>query len=187
MARGAGKLSKGASFKAVAGCGPMRHCIRLAGKVRWFAFMTLISQHIDLPVTPAEAYDYVSRPLRWKEWHASSLAVQEIGDESLVAGRRFEEDVRAAGRLRHLTWLVEESRPGERWRASAYMDDGSTVRLCYAFEPAPGGTRFTRTLDYVLAPRLLRLLNDLFLWRRVAAESARALARLQARLSRAEG
>jgi uncharacterized protein YndB with AHSA1/START domain len=145
--------------------------------------MTLLRQRIEIAAPPARVYDYVTRPLRWKEWHPSSLAVQDAGDESLVAGRRFEEDVSAAGRQRHLQWMVEESRPGERWRASAYMEDGSTVRLTYEFEPAATGTRFTRTLEYVLAPRLLRWLNDAFLWKRVERESATALENLRQRLA----
>lgn len=142
--------------------------------------MTQLCQSIDIPAPPAAVYDYVTRPVRWKEWHHSSLAVQEVGDESLVAGRRFEEDVLAAGRRRHLAWMVEESRPGQRWRASAYMEDGSTVRLTYDFAAAGAGTRFTRTLDYVLAPALLRWINDLFLWKRVQRESQAALERLRA-------
>lgn len=145
--------------------------------------MTLLRQCIEIAAPPERVYDYVTRPLRWKEWHPSSLDVQEAGDESLVAGRRFAEDVSAAGRRRHLHWMVEESHPGRRWRASAYMDDGSTVRLTYEFEPAGGGTRFTRTLEYVLAPWLLRWLNDLYLWRRVERESAAALEGLRRRMA----
>lgn len=143
--------------------------------------MTLLCQSVVIPAEPAAVYDYVTRPLRWKEWHPSSLDVQEVVDESLVAGRRFEEDVEAGGRRRHLQWMVEESRPGERWRASAYMDDGSTVRLTYEFTADSAGTRFTRTLEYVLAPVLLRWMNDLFLWKRVEKESQAALDRLRAR------
>jgi hypothetical protein len=145
--------------------------------------MTLLRQTIELPLAPAAVYDYVTRPLRWKEWHPSSLAVREVGDESLVAGRRFEEDVRAAGRQRQLQWMVEESRPGSRWRASAYMADGSTVRLTYELDAAGSGTRLTRTLEYTLAPRLLRWFNDLFLWRRMEGESAAALEGLRQRLT----
>lgn len=150
--------------------------------------MTLLRQSIDIPAPPARVYDYVTRPLRWKEWHPSSLAVREgtdlaLADESLVAGRRFEEDVKAAGRERRLQWMVEESRPGQRWRASAYMEDGSTVRLTYELEADGAGTRFTRTLEYVLAPRLLRWLNDAFLWKRVERESGAALQSLRARLA----
>lgn len=142
--------------------------------------MTLLRQSLEIPTTPAALFDYVSRPLRWKEWHHSSLEVRGVQDEPLVAGRRFEESVAAAGGLRReLTWLVEESHPGKRWRASAYMADGSTVRLFYEFEPSAAGTRFTRTLEYTIAPVLLRLINNLFLKGRLEQESAAALRRLQ--------
>ncbi|MDP2226525.1 MAG: SRPBCC family protein [Moraxellaceae bacterium] len=146
--------------------------------------MTVIVLSAAMSAPPAAVYDYVTRPARWKEWHPASLGAHDIADESLVAGRRFEEDVRSAGFVRHLTWLVEESRPGERWRASAYMADGSTVRLTYEFAPVAGGTQFTRTLEYVIRPRLLRLANNLFMWKKVQAESGRALANLAAHFAR---
>lgn len=144
--------------------------------------MTVLRQSLDISATPAALFDYVTRPLRWKEWHASSLEVRGVQDESLVAGRRFEESVVAAGGLkRELTWLVEESHPGKRWRASAYMADGSTVRLSYEFEAVATGTRFTRTLEYTVAPLLLRWINRLFLQGKVVQESDAALQRLAAR------
>jgi uncharacterized protein YndB with AHSA1/START domain len=148
--------------------------------------MTVITLSAEVHATPAQVYDFVSRPARWKEWHPASRRAQGIEDESLVAGRRFEEEVVAAGRHRHLTWLVEESRPGQRWKASAYMPDGSTVRLTYEMEPTgPEGshTQFTRTLEYYVNPCLLRWFNSLFLWKRVQAESETALANLCAKLA----
>lgn len=147
--------------------------------------MTTLQQSIEIPASPLALYDYVTRPVRWKEWHHSSLGVSDVADESLVAGRRFEEDVVVAGgRQRHLTWLVEESRIGQRWRASAYMPDGSTVRLCYEFLASGEGTRFTRHLEYVVGPTLLRWLDGLYLHRKVAAESSAALQRLQDHFAR---
>ncbi len=141
--------------------------------------MTRLRQSLEISATPAALFDYVTRPLRWKEWHHSSLEVRGVQDESLVAGRRFEESVMAAGGLRReLTWLVEESHPGKRWRASAYMADGSTVRLCYEFAASTTGTQFTRTLEYTVAPALLRFINRLFLQGKVEKESAAALQRL---------
>jgi hypothetical protein len=146
--------------------------------------MPILRQSIEVATSAAALYDYVSRPLRWKEWHHSSLEVHGVVDEPLVAGRRFAESVVAAGRFRReLTWLVEESHPGKRWRASAYMADGSTVRLCYEFEAVAAGTRFTRTLDYAVAPLWLRCLNRFFLQGKVEAESLAALQRLQLHFS----
>lgn len=143
--------------------------------------MTQLRQSLEISATPAALFDYVSRPLRWKEWHHSSLEVRGVQDEPLVAGRRFEESVMAAGGLRReLTWLVEESHPGKRWRASAYMADGSTVRLCYEFDASAAGTHFTRSLDYTVAPVFLRLINHFFLQEKVKKESDAALQRLAA-------
>lgn len=146
--------------------------------------MTRVSQSIDIPAAPAVVYDYVSRPSRWREWQLASLGVhelgvQEISKDSLVAGRRFEGDVTTSGHTYHLTWMVEESRPGEYWRASAYMADGSTVKLFYEFRPMDQGTHFTRTLDYVFAPVLLRVLDRLFLRKKVERECLLALQNLR--------
>lgn len=146
--------------------------------------MTRLSLSIEIPAPPAAVYDFVSRPSRWQEWqHASAmvyeLGLREVSPDSLVAGRRFEGDVTAAGRRYHLTWLVEESRPGQYWRASAYMADGSTVKIFYEFKPIDGGTHFTRTLDYVFEPLFLRLLDSLFLRRKIMRESALALQNLR--------
>lgn len=153
--------------------------------------MTILRQSIDIPAAPAAVYDYVSRPSRWQEWQLASLGVhelglhQEISKDSLVAGRRFEGDVATSGRRYHLTWLVEESRPAQYWRASAYMADGSTLKLFYEFKPgASGGTQFTRTLEYVFQPLLLRWMDRLFLHKKLEKESLQALQNLRDHFSR---
>lgn len=140
---------------------------------------TLLRHHIDIPAPAAAVYDHVSRPWRWKTWHAASLAVRGIEDESLVAGRRFEEDIAVAGGgRRQLLWLVEEARPPLCWRASAYTADGHTVQLSYQLTATESGVRFTRTLSYGVASWWLRGLNVLFLRARIERESQAALQRL---------
>jgi uncharacterized protein YndB with AHSA1/START domain len=134
---------------------------------------------VQLAAPPQAAYDYLSRPARWREWHHSSLGAQEHALESLPTGAKFEEDIRTVGFTRHLRWQVLEARPGQRWEATASMDDGSTVRLLYEFAPHESGTRFTRTLDYAVAPVLLRVLNATVGALKVRLESRQALRRLQ--------
>lgn len=143
--------------------------------------MTTVQLSARLAAPPAQVYDYVTRPARWKEWHPASLGTPGQGDASLAAGAAFEEDIRAAGIRRHLRWQVLDSQPGVRWAARAVMGDGSTVHLLYEFSAAGDGTQFTRTLDYRIKPLLLRLANDWILWRRVRRESGRALANLARR------
>ncbi len=133
----------------------------------------------QLAASPQAAYDYLSRPARWREWHHSSLGAQEHALESLPTGAKFEEDIRTVGFTRHLRWQVLEARPGERWEAMASMEDGSTVRLLYEFAAQAGGTRFTRTLEYAVVPLGLRLLNATVGALKVRLESRQALQRLQ--------
>lgn len=143
--------------------------------------MTRIRLELTIAAEPQALYDYVTRPARWHEWHPASLGAEAHASESLAAGARFEEDIVSSGFKRRLRWHVLDSHPGARWEARASMADGSSVHLVYEFAADGGGTRFTRTLDYHVKPVLLRLLNDLLLWRRVRAESRLAMTNLAAR------
>ncbi len=145
--------------------------------------MTVIRLERRIAAAPEAVYDLVTRPARWHEWHPSSIRADAHAMASLAAGARFEEDIRSSGFTRHLRWSVLESVPARRWCAEARMADGSTVRLLYELTPDGAGTHFVRTLDYRLAPLLLRWLNDLVMWRRVRRESNRALDHLVARFS----
>ncbi len=140
--------------------------------------MTTIQLEQFILASTEAVYDYVTRPARWKEWHPASLGAQAHADESLAAGARFEEDILSVGIKRHLRWTVEEAEPGVRWAASAVMDDGSTVHLLYQFEKRNTGMNFTRTLRYQVKPLHLRMVNAVFMWRRVQAESRLALSNL---------
>ena len=140
--------------------------------------MTTIQLEQFIHASTQAVYDYVTRPALWKEWHPASLGAQEHAAESLPAGARFEEDILSAGIKRHLRWTVEQAEPGVRWAASAVMDDGSTVNLLYRFEGRNTGMNFTRTLRYQVKPLHLRMVNALFMWRRVQAESRLALSNL---------
>ena len=142
--------------------------------------MTTIRLERRIAAAPAAVYDLVTRPARWHEWHPSSLRADAHAMESLAAGARFEEDIRSSGFTRHLRWTVREAESPRRWCAEAVMDDGSQVRLLYELAADGAGTHFVRTLDYRLAPPLLRALNDLLMWRRVQRESNRALDNLVA-------
>jgi uncharacterized protein YndB with AHSA1/START domain len=145
--------------------------------------MSTIRLERRIDAAPEAVYDLVTRPARWHEWHPSSIRADAHAMDSLTAGARFEEDIRSSGFTRHLRWTVLESEPARRWCAEARMDDGSEVRLLYELQPDGDGTHFVRTLDYRLAPPLLRLLNDLIMWRRVRRESNRALDNLAARFA----
>jgi Polyketide cyclase / dehydrase and lipid transport len=141
--------------------------------------MPIHISHTPLQATPAQAYDYLTIPACWHEWHAASLGTVPDTRVSQPAGARFEENIRTAGFRRRLHWRVIAAQRADFWEAAATMDDGSRVRLRYDFAADGGGTRFTRTLDYAVQPLWLRLVDVLFGRLRIRRESAVALAALQ--------
>lgn len=142
--------------------------------------------HTPLRAAPHDAYDYLTMPSCWHEWHAASLGTVPDTRVSLPAGATFEENIRTAGFRRRLHWrVVAAQRPGH-WEATATMDDGSTVRLRYDFTADGDATTFTRALDYTVKPLWLRAVDLLFGRFRIRRESAVALAKLQRRFERGD-
>lgn len=139
--------------------------------------------HTRLQTTPHAAYDYLTMPACWHEWHAASLGTVPDARASQPAGATFEENVRTAGFRRLLHWRVIEAQRPDHWDAVATMDDGSTVRLRYDFAGAGDATTFTRTLIYTVKPLWLRAIDLLFGRLRIRRESAIALKKLQRRFA----
>lgn len=140
--------------------------------------------HTPLAATPEQAYDYLTMPACWHEWHAASLGTLPDTRASQPAGATFEENIRTAGFRRRLHWRVIDAQRPLRWEAVASMDDGSRVRLRYDFAADGSGTRFTRTLDYTVKPLWLRAIDAVFGRFRIRRESAVALRKLQQRFAR---
>ncbi len=145
--------------------------------------MPIHISHTVLTATPQHAYDYLTMPSCWHEWHAASLGTNPDARVSLPAGATFEENIRTAGFRRRLQWRVIHAQRPQRWEAAATMDDGSRVRLRYDFAADSSGTVFTRTLDYAVQPLWLRAVDALFGRFRIRRESAVALAALQRRFA----
>ncbi len=147
--------------------------------------MTAQTTHTILRTTPEAAYDYLTRPALWKEWHHSSLGTEAHARTPMKTGDEFDENIRTVGIRKTLHWHVLEARTARRWEATAAMDDGSSAHLTYEFAAVPEGTRFTRTLSYTVKPWPLRLLNWSIGWLKVRIESRQALRRLQLHFERA--
>lgn len=148
--------------------------------------MPIHISHTPLATTPQHAYDYLTMPACWHEWHAASLGTIPDTRVSQPAGATFEENIRTAGFRRRLHWRVIDAQRPERWEAAATMDDGSRVRLRYDFTADGNGTVFTRTLDYAVQPLWLRAVDVLFGRFRIRRESAVALSALQQRFVRGD-
>lgn len=132
-----------------------------------------------LQTTPLVAYDYLTRPALWHEWHHSSLGAEPHAAESLRVGDAFREQIKSLGIQKELHWRVLKSDSAKEWLAEATMADGSSVRLHYQFAPAAAGTLFTRTLRYALKPWSLKLLNMTIGWLKLRRDTQRALRQLQ--------
>jgi hypothetical protein len=132
-----------------------------------------------LAATPQEAYDYLTMPSCWHEWHAASLGTIPDTRVSQPAGATFEDNIRTAGFRRRLHWRVVDAQRPDYWEAAATMDDGSRVRLRYDFAADGSGTAFTRTLDYTVKPLWLRAVDALIGRLRIRHETAAGLRALQ--------
>ncbi|WP_170113040.1 SRPBCC family protein [Ahniella affigens] len=134
---------------------------------------------VILRATPSVAYDYLTRPALWHEWHHSSLGAEPHAAESLRMGDAFREQIKSLGIRKELHWHVLKSDIAKEWLAEATMADGSHVRVHYQFAPAGAKTLFTRTLRYTLKPWSLKLLNLTVGWLKLRRDTQRALQKLQ--------
>lgn len=144
--------------------------------------MNRMQHEIHIARPAALVFAYASTPALWPQWHPASLRVEPGAEHPLAAGATFEEDIKTSGRDDHLSWVVSECEPGRVWAArAASRNSQARIFIRYRFEPAPGGTRFVRELEYELPGLWLRLANVLLLRRRIDAESRLSLQQLKQR------
>ncbi len=129
-------------------------------------------------------FAYVSTPAFWPTWHPSSLRLHGDAARRLIAGDRFEEDVRAGGREARLRWKVLAAAAPHLWTAQAVTDNGGELELSYRLQADAEGVRFERELQYRVNGWWLNLLNRLVLRQRIASESEHSLQQLKAVLER---
>lgn len=132
---------------------------------------------IDTPVE--RAFDYVTTPGNWPEWHPSSLGVSGATAHSLEPGEQVTEEFRVAGRRGRVVWTVRERVFPRRWVIDGRVEGGGDGTVAYTLTPHAGGTTFEREFVYHMSNPLLELLDRLVLRRRVEAESEEALRRLK--------
>lgn len=141
---------------------------------------THIYHVIEIQVPVQQVFDYACAPSHWPDWHPSSLKLYTNNAGVASIGTGFEEDVQAGGRTGHLVWTVTEFVNAQRWAGQAKVDNGASLTVSYHFSAtANGGTLFERHLHYDLPSLALKVLNFLVLRRRITAESALSLQRLQ--------
>jgi hypothetical protein len=80
---------------------------------------------------------------------------------------------------------VRERAPPHRWAIEGGAEGGGSAVIAYRLTTHDGGTSFERALAYRMPNLWLAILDRLFIRRRMAAESAKALRRLKLILERA--
>ena len=145
--------------------------------------MTTIVTEAVIHKPVAVVFDYVTTPAHWLAWHPSSIALHGATDHSLAVGEEVAEDFRVAGRNGSVTWKVIARDAPVRWAIAGAVAGGGRGTITYtlheaASHEAPSGTRFRREFDYTMPNWFARLLDRLFVRRRIEAESAEAVRRL---------
>jgi uncharacterized protein YndB with AHSA1/START domain len=142
--------------------------------------MTRIYSTITIDCPPTRVYGFVTTPGSWPQWHPSSLSVTGATNHSLDVGEQCTEEFLVAGRRGHVIWTVRERNEPRRWViAGQIMDRDSGGVITYTLTPANGGTQFEREFVYPASSLLFRLLDALFIRRRVQKESLLALQQLK--------
>ena len=138
----------------------------------------------------AVVFDYVTTPAHWLAWHPSSIALHGATDHSLAVGEQVIEDFRVAGRTGAVTWTVVARDAPLHWAIAGSVAGGGSGTITYTLlqaplHEAPSGTLFRREFVYVMPNWFARLLDRLFVRRRIEAESHEAVRRLTQCLEKA--
>ena len=141
--------------------------------------MTTIKTEATIRRPVAEVFDYVTTPAHWLQWHPSSVALHGATDHSLGVDEEVTEDFRVAGRSGSVIWRVIAREAPTRWAIAGKVAGGGSGTITYTLSQTPAGTAFRREFIYAMPNWFAALLDRLFIRRRIAAESAEALGRLQ--------
>jgi uncharacterized protein YndB with AHSA1/START domain len=133
---------------------------------------------------PEDVFDYVTTPGNWKQWHPSTMRV-EGGTHPLEVGETCTEEFVVAGRRGVCDWIVTRRERPALWEIESRRSSGGSATITYQLAADGGGTRFTRTLQYVMPNALLGLLDALVFRRRIERESQTAVDNLRGVLEKA--
>ena len=134
-----------------------------------------MQHHIDVAVAPERILAYISTPARWPEWHPYHIAIT-APEGTMPVGSRFEY---LGGRAGKLQWEVTGSEPDRCWQTRALGRHGLEIRITYECSTATGGARVERKLEYSFSSPFFRLVDRLFLRKRIERDSVALLEKLR--------
>ncbi|HUH07728.1 MAG TPA: SRPBCC family protein [Egibacteraceae bacterium] len=112
---------------------------------------------IDRPVD--EVFAYVNEPANEPHWHTDVLEATRASEGAIGIGTTYDLKIKPFMGISEGTTQVVEFEPDRRavWRGEM---GSMRPTLTYQFEPAAGGTRFTRRVQFEL-PGMMRLMEPL--------------------------
>ena len=141
--------------------------------------MTTIVTEAVIGRTPDAVFEYVTTPAHWLVWHPSSLGLHGATDHSLTIGEEVTEEFKVAGRRGAVTWKVTAREPPTRWAIAGVVAAGGQGTITYTLSAVAEGTRFRREFVYAMPNAFAKLLDRLFVRRRIEKESGEAVRRLK--------
>ena len=125
-----------------------------------------------------DVFNFFTTPGNWPGWHPASISVAGAADHSLETGEEVEEEIRTGGARAQARWRVTARDAPYLWRiegtpASAAGD--ARVSITYRLRMEGRDTVFERDMEYRFNPLWLRMLDRLFIRRRMERQSQQAL------------
>ena len=140
--------------------------------------MTRIVTAVVIGAPIEQVFAFATTPANWPRWHPASKAVTGAVDHSLGPGEQLVEEIQMTGYRGRASWVARERAAPSRWVIEGEGSTGGHARLTYRLCAQPDGTRFERELVYRMPNAWYALLDMLFIRRRMVAQSAEALRRL---------
>jgi len=140
---------------------------------------TQIQTACHLPLSIKQVFDYVTTSGNWPTWHPASQSVIGQIHFPMRLGEQVVEHFRLATYEGIVRWTVSERHAPYRWRINGTIGDQVRGIITYTLMPDANGTLFERTFAYHLHRHWESVLDHLLGRHYMAAESSRALRRLQ--------
>jgi len=144
---------------------------------------TTIEQSVELHTPAPTAFEYMTQPNLWHEWHHQSLSVTPELGSPYEKDTEFREKIQTLLGVDDMQWTVMQYDYAKTWEAHAYNETkGANIQLRYVYEPINSDkVLLTRRLTYETPNFLLTALNRVYFKGHMERQSMAALTQLSER------
>jgi hypothetical protein len=123
----------------------------------------------------ADVFDFFTTPKNWPRWHPASISVAGTTDHSLAIGEEVTEEFRTGNGKGRTVWGVTARDAPHLWRIENSPAGDARVTITYRLHMDGSDTVFERDMQYQFNRLWLRVLDLLFIRRRMEQESQQAV------------